>query len=271
MKSSGLRILILALVIFSITIVFFIGFKLNVAPHIQSEMDRWVGIATVCTAISSAIVGLISVWVMFDQKKTQDKLMNMQISEHQPVFKVKIEEHASLDNDQNPFDYEEVKISNIGNSSFILKEWDINGYAYFKFELNNNVEDFLIKFPDYFGTKSDKINSEDILISTRNSQNHKNLDVLNKANQKLSSITASLECPSIYAERLIYTFIKYIDLYGNEQTRYFINTLPVDKTEFERIPNNVKHQEECFLEDFDILKYTKNIPPRKEFKLIINK
>jgi hypothetical protein len=123
MKSTGLRILILALVIFSITVVFFIGFKLNVAPHVQSEMDRWVGIATVCTAISSAIVGLISVWVMFDQKKVQDKLMEMQIHEHQPVFKVKIEQHAGLDESGKTYDYEEVKISNIGNSSYILKEW----------------------------------------------------------------------------------------------------------------------------------------------------
>ena len=270
MRTTLARVAILALVIVSITVVFFIGFKLNIAPHVQSEMDRWVGIATVCTAISSAIVGLISVWVMFDQKKTQDKLMSMQVSEHQPIFKVKIEEHASLDQDQNPFDYEEVKISNIGNNSFILKEWDTNGYAYFKFKLNNNVEDFLIKFPDYFGTKSDKINSEDILISTRNSQKHKNLDILNKANQKLLGITASLECPSIYVERLIYTFIRYIDLYGNEQTRYFINTLPVDKAEFERIPKNAKYKEECFLEDFDILEYTKYIPPRKSPKLIIN-
>ena len=77
MKSTLVRVAILALVILSITVVFFIGFKLNVAPHVQSEMDRWVGIATVCTAISSAIVGLISVWVMFDQKKVQDKLMDM--------------------------------------------------------------------------------------------------------------------------------------------------------------------------------------------------
>ena len=270
MKNAAVRILILALVLLSITAIFFIGFKLNIAPHIQSEMDRWVGIATVCTAISSAVVGLISVWVMFDQKKTQDKLMSMQISEHQPVFKVKIEEHASLDNDQNPFDYEEVKISNIGNQSFILKEWDINGYAYLKFDLNNNIEDYLIKFPDYFGTKSDKINSEDILISTRNSQSHKNLDILNKANQKLLDMHSSFECPSIYVERLIYTFIKYIDLYGNAQARYFINTLPVDKAEFERIHNNAKHQEECFLEDFDILNYTKKLPTRKQLKLIIN-
>ena len=55
MKSVAVRILILALVVLSITAIFFIGFKLNIAPHIQSEMDRWVGIATVCTAISSAV------------------------------------------------------------------------------------------------------------------------------------------------------------------------------------------------------------------------
>ena len=264
MKSTGLRILILALVIFSITVVFFIGFKLNVAPHVQSEMDRWVGIATVCTAISSAIVGLISVWVMFDQKKVQDKLMDMQIHEHQPVFKVKIEQHAGLDESGKTYDYEEVKISNIGNSSYILKEWKIEAYAYFQYDLKEFSEEYFIHLYDYFGTKTDETNVEDFILTTRNSDKVKNIDKINKMNAYVNSLPGSRDCPYFYIQRKIYTYIKYIDLYGNEQERYFINTLPVENnTEFLKLHNKVAHQAQKCVSEFDVFKCVKEIEAKQ--------
>lgn len=260
MKSTGLRILILTLVIFSITVVFFIGFKLNIAPHVQSEMDRWVGIATVCTAISSAIVGLISVWVMFDQKKMQDKLMDMQIHEHQPVFKVKVEQHTGLDESDKAFDYEEVKISNIGNSSYILKEWKVEAYAYFQYDHKDVSKEFLIHLCDYFGTKTDQTNVEDVVIMTRNSDKVRNLDKINKMNNFANSLPGSSDYPYFYIERKIYTYIKYIDLYGNEQERYFINTLPVENnTEFLKLHNKVAHQAQKCVSEFDVFQCVKEI------------
>lgn len=262
MKSTGLRILILALVIFSITVVFFIGFKLNIAPHVQSEMDRWVGIATVCTAISSAIVGLISVWVMFDQKKLQDKLMNMQVSEHQPVFKVKIEQHAGLDESGKAFDYEEVKISNIGNSSYILKEWKIEAYAYSQYNHREISKELFIHLYDYFGTRTDQTNIEDVVLMTRNSDKVKNLDKINKMNNFANSLPGSSEYPYYYIERKIYTYIKYIDLYGNEQERFFINTLPVENyIEFLKLHNTIKLQAQKSVKEFDIFECVKSIEP----------
>ena len=264
MKSTGLRILILALVIFSITVVFFIGFKLNVAPHVQSEMDRWVGIATVCTAISSAIVGLISVWVMFDQKKVQDKLMDMQIHEHQPVFKVKIEQHAGLDESGKTYDYEEVKISNIGNSSYILKEWKIEVYAYFQYDHRDISKEFLIHLYDYFGTRTDQSNIEDVVLMTRNSDKVKNLDKINKMNNFANSLPGSSDYPYFYIERKIYTYIKYIDLYGNEQERFFINTLPVENnTEFLKLHNKIKFQDQRSVSEFDVFKFVKEIKAKQ--------
>lgn len=247
MKSTGLRILILALVIFSITVVFFIGFKLNIAPHVQSEMDRWVGIATVCTAISSAIVGLISVWVMFDQKKLQDKLMDMQIHEHQPVFKVKPEiMHTVLPDNE----YEEVRIGNVGNPSFVIKEWDVKAYGYFRYTYKNETYEHLISFPDYFGMKTDKSEGDDIILATIHSDQRKNVRFIKEINSYGRSV------PRGYMfYRIIYTHITYIDLYGNLQTRYFINTLPVDEVEFHRLRNSIKNQHEYFLNEFDIDKF----------------
>lgn len=247
MKSTGLRILILALVIFSITVVFFIGFKLNIAPHVQSEMDRWVGIATVCTDISSAIVGLISVWVMFDQKKLQDKLMDMQIHENQPVFKVKLEiMHPGLPDNE----YEEVRVGNVGNPSFVFKEWDVKAYGYFRYTYQNVKYEHLISFPDYFGMKSDKPEGDDIILTTIHSDKRKNVRFINE----IESYGRSVTCGYLF-DRIIYTHIKYIDLYGNLQTRYFINTLPVDEVEFHRLRNSIENQHEYFLNEFDIDKF----------------
>ena len=263
MKSIGLRILILALVLFSITAVFFIGFKLNIEPHEQSEMDRWVGIATVCTAISSAIVGLISVWVMFDQKKTQDKLMDMQIQEHQPVFKIKIEQHAGLDNENNVFDYEEVKISNIGNGSFILKEWKIEAYAHFRHRHNEVSKDFLIHLYDYFGTRTEHANVEDVVLMTRNSDKVKNIDKINMMNKQVNSLPVSSDSRYFYIERKIYTYIRYLDLYENEQERFFINTLPVDRAEFLKLHNQVPYQAQKCVSEFDVFECVNEIEAKQ--------
>lgn len=271
MKSTGLRILILTLVILSITVVFFIGFKLNIAPHIQSEMDRWVGIATVCTAISSAIVGLISVWVMFDQKKVQDRLMEMQIQEHQPIFKIKIEHCTGKDKNDEPFDYEEVKIRNVGNASYILKEWDVKACVNFKLKFNNDTKDYFIHLYDYFGNKTDDIIEEDVLLATCNSDKRKNVSVLREIINKALDTLQSYDCKSFIIERRVYTRITYIDLYGNQQSRYFINTSPVDEVGFYYYDNNTLNQEECNLEDLDIEKYIKELKPKKPLTLIYNK
>lgn len=264
MKSTGLRILLLTLVIISITVVFYIGFRLNIAPHIQSEMDRWVGIATVCTAISSAIVGLISVWVMFDQKKVQDRLMDMQIHEHQPVFKVKIEQHADLDENGKTYDYEEVKVNNIGNSSYILKDWKIEVYAYFQYDHREVSKEFLIHLDDYFGTKTDQTNIEDLVLMTRDSDKVKNLNKINMMNNYANSLPGSSDCPYYFIERKIYTYIKYIDLYGNEQERFFINTLPVENnTEFLKLHNKITLQDQMCVNKFDVFKCVKEIEEKR--------
>lgn len=244
MKSTGFRILILAIVIFSITIVFFIGFKLNIAPHIQSEMDRWVGIATVCTAISSAIVGLISVWVMFDQKKTQDKLMDMQVCEHQPIFKVKLEQHNTvLKNDE----YESIEVSNIGNQSFFVKEWDVEAYGYLEFKDINGTHEHLINFIGYFDIDTDNSEGDNVILRSKPSPFTKNLKIIKKINEYGRSVPRGY---NFY--RIIYTRITYIDLYNNTQNRYFINSLPVEEEEFHKLRNTINNLHFISLLTFNI-------------------
>ena len=226
MKNIGLRIFILASVVFSITVVFFIGFKLNIAPHIQSEMDRWVGIATVCTAISSAIVGLISVWVMFDQKKMQQELMAYQKMEHQPIFKIKLHEHPGMDDNGKDATYEDLVIQNVGNQSMIIKNISINVFITWTFDYY--LDHFLdrIYFYDYFVTQ--ERNSEtDVIFTAKGSRNNRNLgkylEFLNYANNLPDS------APYMDFEKDILVKIEYIDLYNETKIKYFRNGYPIDE------------------------------------------
>ena len=70
----------------------------------------------------------------------------------------------------------------------------------------------------------------------------------------VSPLFILLACKYLF-DKIIYTHIKYIDLYGNLQTRYFINTLPVDEVEFHRLRNSIENQHEYFLNEFDIDKF----------------
>lgn len=254
MKNFSLRLGILAIVIFSITIVFFIGFKLNINPHVSSEMDRWVGIATVCTAISSAVVGLISVWVMFDQKKLQDKMMNMQIQEHQPIFKV------AIITDDNNYSNEEICIKKANNNPFILVDYEIAAYAYYCYDNDK----YLIRLNNYFGTPTDSdAGDEETLITTTSSVNKFTYDIDKDTVSRIDNIGyisgLNAKYPSIGINIRKYIWISYIDLYGNMQKRYFINTIPVDENEFFALRKTIKKQNMYDLGEFDIIKCAEDL------------
>ena len=102
------------------------------------------------------------------------------------------------------------------------------------------------------------------MLMTRNSDKVKNLDKINKMNNFANSLPGSSDYPYFYIERKIYTYIKYIDLYGNEQERFFINTLPVENnTEFLKLHNKIKFQDQRSVSEFDVFKFVKEIKAKQ--------
>lgn len=251
MKNTGIRILVLVFVVFSITVVFFIGFKLNIAPHIQSEMDRWVGIATVCTAISSAIVGLISVWVMFDQKKMQQELMAYQKMEHQPIFKIKLLEHHGADDNGKDATYEDLVIQNVGNQSMIIKNIFVKVFITWSYDYN--FDHFLdrIYFYDYF-VSQDRNYENDVIFTAKGSRSNRNLgkylEFVNLANNLPDS------APYMDFDKEILVMIEYIDLYNETRIKYFRNGYPIDENSY-CISSKTTSEHTTSLAGFNLWKY----------------
>lgn len=230
MKNMMLRLSILAFVIISILFIFFIGFKLNVTPHLQSEMDRWVGIATVCTAISSAIIGFVSVWVMFDQKKMQQELLQYQKMEHQPKFIIKSVKHPGRD-ESGDSTYEEIKIHNVGNQSILIKDVTVGAYVTWDYEYK--LDRFLdrIHFHDYFSSSSQVASDEAIYIATSDHEKR------NFAKYKaLEDYAFNLPngAPEMLFSKDILVKIQYIDLYNEAQTKYFLNGYPIEEETYQK-------------------------------------
>lgn len=246
-----LRILTLVFVLFMTLSVFFIGFQLEISPSLNSQMDRWVGIATVCTAIASIVIGLITVWVMFDQQKTQNELIKYQKCEHQPTFIVKINQHYGGDKNFNDASFEDIKIMSLVYQQYIIKDIKINTFITLK---NNNYKNSFIgriRLYDYFYIKRE--NDDTILIGTSNSEKRN----LAKYNSMINLVYKSPRTePGICINKDIMVEIEYIDVYEEEHKKYFQNGYPVDETTYLR-NSNYKSCNEVSIDDFDILEYLK--------------
>ena len=236
--------------------VFFMGYKLQIAPSEDSPMDRWVGIATVLTAIMSIVIGLVTIWVMFDQQKLQDKLMQYQRCEHQPNFIVKIIQHLGYDENRNDSSYEEVLLRNVGNQSFMINEIRVNTIISWEFNDNQNtLFSKRIQFYDYFFNAKNYDSTDSIFKVTSNREKrnlakyHSLLDLSNKLYICGHDMSFSKD---------IMVMIKYIDLYGDTNVKYFKNECPIDEDSYNKYSNHC--WPEASINDFNIWEYGKNFP-----------
>lgn len=143
--------IVLVCVLVTTLAVFFIGFQLETTPSEDSQMDRWVGIATVCTAIASIVVGLITIWIMFDQQKMQDRLLEYQKMEHQPNFIIKNVEYPGHDEEGKDSSYEELEIYNYGTRSFLIKNIIVKTFLVWTYNHPNQHFVDNIHLFDYWG------------------------------------------------------------------------------------------------------------------------
>lgn len=252
-KFSFLSGILTVLFILFVTLSFrYYNIDLKLSELLNFTIDKWVSIATICTAISSIVIGLVTVWVMIDQQKKQNELIKYQKFEHQPTFIVKISEHYGGDENFNDASFEDLKIKSIGYQQYIIKEIKINTFI----TLTNNhyKNPFIdrIRLYDYFYKKMGG-NDDAIIIGTSNREK-RNL-------AKYNSITnlfykSPRTEPGMCINKDIMVEIEYIDVYEEEHIKYFQNGYPVDETTYKKNSRyNVKN--EVSIDDFDILEYLK--------------
>lgn len=227
------RMIVLVCVLVTTLAVFFIGFRLETTPSEDSQMDRWVGIATVCTAIASIVVGLITVWVMFDQQKMQDRLLEYQKMEHQPNFIVKNLEFSGHDEEGKDLSYEELEIYNYGTRSFSIKDIKVNTFLTWKYDYRNRRLADNVHLFDYWGN-TQRVPGNDLIFRTRNSNVRKNLAKYYRLLAYSRSLYDSHDAPDIHFGKNTMVMIEYMDLYNESRVKYFQNGYPVDKETYEK-------------------------------------
>ena len=247
-------IVIIALLFF-LAVVFVIGRCLAVTPSEISDMDRWSGIGTVCTAIYSIIVGVITVWVMFDQQKTQYEFLEFQKREHQPNYILKIKKYYGYNKDYNDTSYEELLIRNVGHNSAMIT--DIKVDVFINCKMESPTENFTdrIRIYDYYAYKNEF--SEGDLIyratGTRNKPNYAFYDALLELSR------------NEHEKGIMLTFLKdimvkidYIDLYDESHSKYFRNGLRIDEKTYNKC-TKYKLRHEASIDDFDFYKYKESL------------
>lgn len=258
MKSATGRILLLTAVLATISIILIVGFKLNILPSLQSEMDRWVGIATVCTAVSSIVVGLVSVWIMFDQKRMQEETIRLQQNEHQPKFVINISEHPGQDENNEDSSYENMTILNVGDRAMVIDEIQVNTYITCTI-LENKVQGRrkqlakgIILFIDYFWKEKQNYNSEKV-YTAESDRDRRNVALVGK----FYEYSRNHKIPNVMIEvsKDIVTCIKYTDTYDTPHTLYFKNTVRINEKDYKKFCAT----DSRFIEDFDVKTYINEI------------
>lgn len=215
-------------------------------------MDRWVGIATVCTAIASIVIGLITVWVMLDQQKNQNELIEYQKCEHQPTFIVEINKHYGEDKSFNDASYEDLKINCVGNQQYIIVDIKINTYITLKTNYYKNPIVDRIRLYDYFNIRMGK--DENAILTATSNRDKRNFAKYISMKNCLYNLPRTER--NIHITKDIMVEIEYIDVYQEKRKKYFQNGLPVDETTYLR-NSDYKFCNEYSIDDFDLLEYLK--------------
>lgn len=257
------RMIVLVCVLITTLAVFFIGFQLETTPSEDSQMDRWVGIATVCTAIASIVVGLITIWIMFDQQKMQDQLLEYQKMEHQPNFIIKNVEYPGHDEEGKDSSYEELEIYNYGTRSFLIKNIIVKTFLVWTYNHPNQHFVDNIHLFDYW-SNAQRISDNDLIFKTKNSKTRRNLAKYGSLLAYSYSLPDAHDIPKIDFEKNTMVMIEYIDLYNEPRVKYFQNGYPVDKDTYEKYTAcQLGHY--ASIEDFDLWKYkSKHHPSEKQ-------
>jgi len=232
------RMIVLVCVLVTTLAVFFIGFQLETTPSEDSQMDRWVGIATVCTAIASIIVGLITIWIMFDQQKMQDRLLEYQKMEHQPNFIVKNLEFHGHDQEGKDSSYEEIEIYNYGTHSFLIKNITVKTFLVWTYEHPHQHFIDNIYFFDYWGN-TQRVSNNDLIFKSSNYKVRKNLARYDSLLTYSRDLYDTHDISKISFQKNTMVIIEYIDLYNEPHAKYFQNGYPVDKDTYEKCTTNL--------------------------------
>lgn len=215
-------------------------------------IDKIVGLATIFAGVSSLIVGIVSISIMYSQSDMQKKLIMFQQMEHQPTFEVitTVNNHSY---NGNTFSTEYFSVMNVGekfkriaieDKSFLKIDYSINYYG-------NGEEKRIISYMPvryfehikYTGHLNGEVARSFQYISKNNDQYSSLLQSVSKYNQINQNNRLNIE-------RVDFFIIQYEDIYGEERTVYLQNNQFVSESYFKEIIN--QSQNDYSLSAYDI-------------------
>lgn len=206
-------------------------------------IDKMVGLATIFAGVSSLVVGIVSISIMYYQSDMQNKLIIFQQMEHQPTFEVitTINNHSY---NGNTFSTEYFSIMNIGEK---FKKISVEDKSFFKIDYLHNYNGYgkevrIISYMPvryfehikYTGHLNGEVAQSFQYISKNNEQYSSFLQSVSKYNQVNQTNRLNIE-------RVDFFIIQYEDIYGESRTVYLQNNLSVSESYYYEIVNQAQN------------------------------
>ncbi len=208
----------------------------------------WSAWANLISAAGTVVVGVATIFVMFQENNIQTRLAQMEEAEHQPLLIV--EENSYQSDENSVYDYEEFSIYNRG--ALVKQISEVSADVFIRVDYNSNEERFesFIPIRDYYfryyktGALEGDIAHSYGSFKTQNVLNFKRIYDLYTSNSR----------EYVNIELVKFFTIEYIDIYGNAKRvrfkghsevsdDYYTNVCEISKRDFngemyelERIP-----------------------------------
>ncbi len=178
----------------------------------------WSAWANLISAAGTVVIGVATIFVMFQENSIQTRLAKMEEAEHQPIIVVKEVAEESVGSDI--FDYAEFYIYNYGAMVKSIEKVSADVFIRIGYNIGDKRRDTYAPLEDYYFRyyKTGALQG-DIAHSYGSFKNHNNYTYASRLYNASSSRYDNL---ALYTE-LVKTYkIEYIDIYGVHKAICFI-------------------------------------------------
>lgn len=193
----------------------------------EKEWSVW---ANLISAAGTLIVGIATIFIMFQENKIQKRLAKIEEVDHQPILVVK---EVSLQSDGDVYGYSEFSIFNYGTIVKKISKVSADGFIHIRFNSEGNPKDSFVPIKDFYYhySKTGALQGE-IAHSYGSFKNHNMLNFVNNFYRFQSSL---FDSSSIYVKLVTTYKIEYNDLLGEEKIVCFVGETETNVENYQSI------------------------------------
>ena len=197
------------------------------------RVSRVVNYTTILTSITSAAVGVVTVFVMIGQCDTQKRLLEVQEAEHQPTFIIKRSLYRSDSSNVN--DYEEYSIENIGERVKNITKIDQKTFIEVSYSDNTKKIISYIPLQYYYQASFTTGDVQGVIQCSGYSNYNKNHLKFSNLYQQALAYSGNKFNAYVFVAAIRFFIISYEDIYSKEHVVYMKDNNLVSQEYFEGI------------------------------------